>query len=281
MDNISEDNNLDLAASEGPVLSTTQGPVLSAAEGPVLSAAEGEFTTFNQNSYLPDPLDTEHEITAAPEYPELTTVPTPVELAPVLEEATVLPQAPLESSTQPKTEAALSTQQLAMIKNLLAAIEDNTRQIKNILEPYSSSLPDIKLKLNHNSTSADKDLDSEIIEGAFNGQAMIGPDGHEYAVPANYASKSRLVEGDTLKLIITKSGAFIFKQIEPVDRRRVTGVLEETETGDFFVMAEDRRWRVLPASVTYYKGESGDQAVIVIPKLGLSKWAAVENIIKR
>ena len=273
MDNINQDNNLDLAAT--PALSRAE------VEGPVLSPAEGEFTTFNQSSYLPDPLDTDHEIIAAPEYPELTTVPTPIELAPVTEEVTLAAPAPSEALPEPKAEAALSTQQLAMIKNLLAAIEDNTRQIKNILEPYSSNLPDIKLKLNHNSASADKDLDSEIIEGAFNGQAMIGPDGHEYAVPANYASKSRLVEGDTLKLIITKSGAFIFKQIEPVDRRRVTGVLEETETGDFFVMAEDRRWRVLPASVTYYKGESGDQAVIVIPKLGLSKWAAVENIIKR
>ncbi|HRH21611.1 MAG TPA: hypothetical protein PLJ58_00250, partial [bacterium] len=126
MDNINEDNNLDLAATEGPVL----------------SAAEGEFTTFNQNSYLPDPLDTEHEIIAAPEYPELTTTPAPIELAPVVEE--VLPVAPAPSEVIPETkaEAALSTQQLAMIKNLLAAIEDNTRQIKNILEPYSSSLPD-------------------------------------------------------------------------------------------------------------------------------------------
>mgnify|MGYP003533765690 FL=1 len=34
MDNINQDNNLDLAATEGPVL----------------SPAEGEFTTFNQNS---------------------------------------------------------------------------------------------------------------------------------------------------------------------------------------------------------------------------------------
>jgi hypothetical protein len=110
---------------------------------------------------------------------------------------------------------------------------------------------------------------------------MIGPDGEQYSVPANYASKSRLVEGDILKLTISATGAFIYKQIQPIERRRVTGVLEETETGEYLVMAEDRRWHVLSASVTYYKGEPGDQVIIVMPKVGLSKWAAIENIIKR
>ncbi|MBU1146566.1 hypothetical protein KKD80_03410, partial [Patescibacteria group bacterium] len=38
-----------------------------------------------------------------------------------------------------------------------------------------------------------------IMEGVFNGQNMIGADGKEYLVPANYASKSKLVEGDILK----------------------------------------------------------------------------------
>ena len=34
-------------------------------------------------------------------------------------------------------------------------------------------------------------------------QIMIGPDGKNYPVPANYASKSKLIEGDILKLTIT------------------------------------------------------------------------------
>jgi len=35
------------------------------------------------------------------------------------------------------------------------------------------------------------------------------------------------------------------------------------------------------ASVTYYKGEAGDEVVILVPKNGESKWAAVENIVRK
>ena len=39
----------------------------------------------------------------------------------------------------------------------------------------------------------------KIIEGVFDGQNMVGSDGKTYPVPANYASKSKLVQGDILK----------------------------------------------------------------------------------
>lgn len=123
--------------------------------------------------------------------------------------------------------------------------------------------------------------DSKIIEGVFDGQHMIGPDGKQYAVPANYASKSKLVEGDILKLTITSDGSFLYKQIGPVERKRLLGVLvKDEEKNDFRVLAEGRSYRVLLASVTYYKGEAGDEAVILVPKDIDSKWAAVENVVK-
>lgn len=125
------------------------------------------------------------------------------------------------------------------------------------------------------------DDDSKIIEGVFDGQHMIGPDGKQYAVPANYASKSKLVEGDILKLTITSDGSFLYKQIGPVERKRLLGVVvKDEEKNDFRVLAEGRSYRVLLASVTYYKGEAGDEAVILVPKDIDSKWAAVENVVK-
>ena len=54
---------------------------------------------------------------------------------------------------------------------------------------------------------------------------MIGPDGKNYPVPANYASKSKLVEGDIMKLTITEDGKFLYKQIGPVERKTVIGTL--------------------------------------------------------
>ena len=67
--------------------------------------------------------------------------------------------------------------------------------------------------------------EGKVIEGIFDGQIMIGPDGKNYPVPANYASKSKLVEGDIMKLTITDDGKFLYKQIGPVERRNVIGTL--------------------------------------------------------
>lgn len=123
--------------------------------------------------------------------------------------------------------------------------------------------------------------DGKVVEGVFDGQNMAGPDGKVYSVPANYASKSKLVEGDRLKLTITGDGSFIYKQIGPIERQRLIGILARDESSnDYRVMAGDRTYRVLLASVTYFKGESGDEVVILVPKDAASKWAAVENIIK-
>jgi len=129
-----------------------------------------------------------------------------------------------------------------------------------------------------------KEIDGDeglIVEGVFNGQIMIGPDGKQYSVPANYASKSKLVEGDILKLTISSDGSFIFKQISPVERTRLVGhLIKDKSTNEFVVLAGDKIYKVLLASVTYFKGEEGDEAVILVSKDSDSAWAAVENIIK-
>lgn len=124
--------------------------------------------------------------------------------------------------------------------------------------------------------------EGKVIEGIFDGQNMIGPDGKQYSVPANYASKSKLIEGDTLKLTITGDGSFIYKQIGPTDRIRLIGILtRDEETHEYRVLANNKSYRVLLASITYFKGEPGDEVVVLIPKDKDTKWAAVENIIKK
>src|SRR5664279_1973848 len=50
----------------------------------------------------------------------------------------------------------------------------------------------------------------KIIEGVFDGQNMVGSDAKTYPVPANYASKSKLVQGDILKLTIADDGSFLY-----------------------------------------------------------------------
>src|ERR1700712_4032937 len=94
----------------------------------------------------------------------------------------------------------------------------------------------------------------KVIEGVFDGQNMVGSDGKTYPVPANYASKSKLVQGDILKLTIADDGAFLYKQIGPIPRKQVVGTLI-LESGHYFVEVGEKKYRVLLASVTYFKAK--------------------------
>lgn len=121
------------------------------------------------------------------------------------------------------------------------------------------------------------------IEGVFDGEKMIGYDGKTYQVSANYASKSKLVEGDPLKLYITGDGKFFYKQLGPVARTTVPAVLR-SEGSHYVVDAEDgHSYNVLTASVTYYMSlysvQAGDKVMIMIPADQPAKWAVIDNVL--
>ncbi len=119
-----------------------------------------------------------------------------------------------------------------------------------------------------------------VIEGVFDGQNMVDSQGQSYPVPANYASKSKLVEGDGMKLTITDEGKFIYKQIAPIDRRIVKGVLIQ-EDGQYKVLVEGKALRVLLASVTFYRAEVGDQVTVLLPTGQEAQWAAIEAVLPK
>lgn len=125
------------------------------------------------------------------------------------------------------------------------------------------------------------DGEGNVVEGTFDGQIMIGTDGKQYPVPANYASKSKLVEGDMLKLTITPDGSFVYKQIGPANRKSVIGIVSQDEKGNYFVFSEGKPYKVLLASVTYFKAEPGDEVVIMLPRDIESSWAAIENVLQK
>ena len=118
--------------------------------------------------------------------------------------------------------------------------------------------------------------EGKVIEGVFDGQIMIGPDGKNYPVPANYASKSKLVEGDIMKLTIEDDGRFLYKQIGPVERKSVIGTLTHHDD-KYFVEVNGREFQILYASVTYFHLKEGSQVSVKIPaKNDDATWAAVE-----
>ncbi len=127
----------------------------------------------------------------------------------------------------------------------------------------------------------EEDSEGSVIEGTFDGQIMLGVDGKQYPVPANYASKSKLVEGDVLKLTITSDGSFIYKQIGPAQRKSVIGIVSQDEKGNYFIFSEGQPYKVLLASITYFKAEPGDEVVAMLPRELDATWAAIENVISK
>jgi len=172
---------------------------------------------------------------------------------------------------------------LAAVRQLLAEAKASIQSAEQILGDAAGT-PGKHINIAahaRKSGSVSVDGENRVIEGIFDGQHMVGPDGKQYSVPANYASKSKLVEGDKLKLTITPDGAFIYKQIGPVERLRVVGKLvRDEQTDEYQVVANGVAYRVLLASITYFKGEPGDDVVILLPKDQQARFAAVENIIK-
>lgn len=162
-----------------------------------------------------------------------------------------------------------SDKKLKELKNLLDEAEANIAAAKRIL--FEKVYQEQAQVFDKDSTSP-----STLVEGIFDGEEMIDKTGKKYPIPQNYASKSKLVCGDKLKLTIASDGTFIFKQIGPVDRRRVIGKL--LQTGERFrVEVGTRKYNVLQASVTYFHAAPGDEVTIIIPKVGESDWAAIEN----
>lgn len=184
----------------------------------------------------------------------------------------------------------ISKSKAILINKLLKNIQETNEKIIMLLSGTLASEEEARISIGQISEIAEasgadenkaKGQNGRIIEGVFDGENMIGPDGKQYSVPANYASKSKLIEGDMLKLTITPTGTFVYKQIAPIERIRIVGVLEQGENGNFTVVSGSKRWKVLTASVTYYKGQDGDEVVILVPKAGESAWAAVENIVRK
>lgn len=170
---------------------------------------------------------------------------------------------------------------IALIAQMIESAEKNIQSARALLREMMGGKSEASSDIIKRAQVLNVSEGGKVVEGMFDGQNMVGPDGKQYPVPANYASKSKLVEGDVLKLTIADDGSFIYKQIGPIERRKILGVLVQDEKGEYKVVAEGKPFKVLLASLTYFKAEPGDQVTIVLPKDKDANWGAVENVIKK
>ncbi len=167
-----------------------------------------------------------------------------------------------------------------LVDSAMSSLKTAQSMMRGLTGVSDSSHERLTTRANSMGMSAYAGTATKVVEGVFDGQNMVDGSGQTYPIPANYASKSKLVEGDGMKLTITEEGKFIYKQIAPIERRTVVGVLIQ-EDGQYKVLAEGKALRILLASITFYRAEVGDQVTILVPKTGEAKWGAVEAIIPK
>ena len=174
---------------------------------------------------------------------------------------------------------SLDPRTIALIKQRLDDAERNIQYVRQALEE-EPNLAQLEDTAPHEQSSGEEIQEGQrIIEGVFDGQNMQGNDGEEYPIPPNYASKSKIVEGDVLKLTIETDGSLVYKQINPVERKRVVGTLVVDDQGNFGVQTPEKTYSILLASVTFYKAQEGDEVTILLPEHGDAQWGAVDHII--
>ena len=183
----------------------------------------------------------------------------------------------------PDENKKLNLQKIALLSEMLQTAESSLRQARTVLsEVLGKAGGEELLNSKLQSVSAPKlsDDGDRVIEGIFDGEKMIGPDEKTFPIPANYASKSKLVTGDQLKLTIGSDGRFLFKQIGPVQRKHLVGPLT-FEDGQYKVIADGKAFKVLLASVTFFRADVGDEITILVPEDADCEWAAIEAVLPK
>jgi len=181
-------------------------------------------------------------------------------------------------------------QMVQFIQNMLGNMENDMKRIKltlNQLAKFDPENPDsIETKETEQTGTAElksySEENAEVVEGTFDGYFMIGNDQKKYPVPLNYSSKTKLVPWDHLKLKILEDGKFIYKLIQPVERKHVRAVLSKTDDNKFVAITDDgKNYFLNQAAVTFFKGKAGDELYILINDKEEMGFAAIEAIIKK
>lgn len=165
-------------------------------------------------------------------------------------------------------------EKIQSLYEMIATAEQTILSAKKMLSNMDAPVP-------HRASIQTDASGGRVIHGAFDGQIMVGEDEKQYPVPANYASKSKLVEGDILKLTISPQGTFMYKQIGPIERKFLIGTVTQDERGNFVIHTEEKDYKVLLAAATYFKIELGDEVTIVIPRDKDAVWSAIENVVRK
>ena len=171
--------------------------------------------------------------------------------------------------------------QLAAIRDFIITAEKSIKSakklLKDVLEENNLSL-DTEINLETNWLHSYSSDDSKIVEWVFTWEEMLWSDWNKYPVPANYSSKSKLVQWDKLKVTITPNGKMLYKQIAPIERTFITWLVVK-EKDKYQVVADWKTYDLLTAAVTHFKANIWDIVTVIIPKWKAATFAAIDLVV--
>jgi len=176
----------------------------------------------------------------------------------------------------------MNKNKITALKDLIISAEKSIENAKVILKELMDEewIKDTSLKINLSTNGlnyySEKDL--KIIEGVFTWEEMLGSDWNKYPVAANYASKSKLVQWDKLKLSIDTTWRMTYKQIAPIERETKIWILA-LDKDKYQVIIDGESYNLLTAAVTHYRANIWDSISVIIPKWKKATYAALEWVI--
>lgn len=169
------------------------------------------------------------------------------------------------------------------ISDFISTAEKSLKNAKKLLKDLSEESwieLDTEINLDTSGLHSYNDMWNKIIEWVFTWEEMLDSENNKYPVPVNYASKSKLVQWDKMKLIIDGTGRMTYKQIALIDRETKVWLLTK-EHGKYQVISDWETYDVLTAAVTHFKWEVWDNVTIILPAWKQASFAAIEAIIPK
>ena len=182
-------------------------------------------------------------------------------------------------------------QMINFVKNTISTIEVDLKRMKLVLnkltkfdpnDPTSLDDKEVTEALGTQELKSYTEENVQVVEWKFDGYFMVDANQKKYPVPLNYSSKTKLVPGDILKLKILENGQFVYKLINPVERKHIRATLSKTDDNKFTAITDDGQTFFLnQAAVTFFKGRPGDELYILTNEKDNGWFAAIEAIIKK
>lgn len=175
-----------------------------------------------------------------------------------------------------------SKKKIAAIRDFINSAEKSVKNAKKLLKEILSDneIKDTEASFDTKGLNNYTSEEEKIIEWVFTWEEMLGSDGNKYPIPANYSSKSKLVQWDQLKLSISQSWKMFYKQIKPIERETKFGLVTKTKW-KYQVVSEGQTYDLLTAAVTHFKAEVWDSVSILVPAWKKATFAAIETVLPK